>query len=193
MLRRCVADGQCNARTPTLRTRTNGKSNSIWPWLRQKTKGLILVYLGIDPGITGAWAALDTHGDFVACGDIPTMDGRVVASALKESILATINPVDGACIVIEQVHAMPGQGVTSMFNFGHSCGVVAAVADMLPYPVSFVTPQRWKKHHGLIGTKKADSLKKARVMWPDAPLKLAKHHGRSEALLIAAYWFGVMR
>ena len=152
-----------------------------------------MVYLGIDPGITGAWAALDTHGDYVACGDMPTHEGRVVASALRSSLLDAISPIDGACIVIEKVHAMPGQGVTSMFNFGHSCGVVAAVAEMLPYPVSFVTPQSWKKFHGLIGTTKIASLLKARLLWPDAPLKLAKHHGRADALLLASYWFGVMR
>ena len=152
-----------------------------------------MVYLGIDPGITGAWAALDTHGDYVACGDMPVEDGRVVASALRSSLLDAISPIDGACIVIEKVHAMPGQGVTSMFNFGHTVGVIHAVAEMLPYPVSFVTPQSWKKFHGLIGTKKADSLAKARLLWPDALLKLAKHHGRADALLLAAYWFGVMR
>ncbi len=152
-----------------------------------------MIYLGIDPGITGAWAALNTQGDYVACGDMPTKDGRVVASALKESILNSINPIDGACIVIEKVHAMPNQGVTSMFNFGYTCGTICAVAEMLPFPVSFVTPQNWKKYHGLIGTTKVASLLKARLLWPNAPLKLAKHHGRADALLIAAYWFGVMR
>lgn len=152
-----------------------------------------MMYLAIDPGITGAWACINHHGEYVACGDMPVHQGRVVASTLKQAILGAIAPLETGHIVIEQVHAMPGQGVTSMFSFGHACGVVHAVADMLPFPFVFVTPQCWKKHHGLIGTEKVASLYKAREIWPDAPLHLKKHTGRADALLMAMWLMGEMQ
>lgn len=145
------------------------------------------LFIGIDPGLTGAWACIDHNCKYIACGDIPVIAGRVVASALRKSMLGAIDRLETASIAVEQVHAMPNQGVTSMFNFGHTCGVIHAVAEMLPYPVMFVTPQCWKKHAGLIGTTKQASLLLARQIWPDAPLNLKKHHGRADALLMARW------
>lgn len=152
-----------------------------------------MIYLGIDPGLTGAWAAINHNGEYIACGDMPVHQGRVVASALRKSILGAIPSLETASIVVEQVHAMPNQGVTSMFNFGHTCGVIHAVAEMLPYPVTFVTPQCWKKHAGLIGTEKSASLLLARNIWAEAPLHLKKHHGRADALLMARWLMDEMQ
>ena len=81
----------------------------------------------------------------------------------------------------------PGQGMASSAAFMRATGCIEAVASLMLYPVHFVTPQCWKKHHGLIKAPKAASLAMARAMWPTAGLKLAMHHGRAEALLMAQF------
>lgn len=146
-------------------------------------------YIGLDPGLlSGAWAAINHNGDFVACGDIPHADGRVQPRALKMALQDAIRgDKDGCEIIIEQVGGMPGQGIASTSKFMRATGCIEAVASLMLYPVHFVTPQCWKKHHSLIKAPKAASLAMARAMWPAAPLKLAKHHGRAEALLMAFY------
>lgn len=147
-----------------------------------------MIYLSIDPGlVSGAWAALDGNGDFVACGDVPNADGRVQPRALKQALQACVLAGDSAEIVIEQVGVMPGQGIASSGRFMRATGCIEAVAMLMNYPVHFVTPQAWKKHHGLIGKPKAASLAMAKDLWPTAPLKLVKHHGRAEALLLAKW------
>lgn len=89
--------------------------------------------------------------------------------------------------VIEQVNAMPGQGVSSMFNFGLSLGIVEGVLGWRMVPVSFVTPQRWKKQAGLIGRDKDASRTLAIRTFPEMAnqLKLKKHNGRADAIFIA--------
>lgn len=148
-----------------------------------------MIYIGIDPGLlSGAWGAIDHHGGFVGCGDIPHENGRVQPRLLKIALQAVISKgSDGCEIVIEQVGCMPGQGIASTSKFMRATGCIEAVASLLLYPVHFVTPQVWKKHHALIKAPKAASLAMARAYWPSAPLKLAKHHGRAEALLMAHY------
>lgn len=147
-----------------------------------------MIYLAIDPGlISGAWAAIDANGAFIACGDVPNADGRVQPRALKDVLQACIPAGDSAEIVIEQVGVMPGQGIASTGRFMRATGCIEAVAMLMNYPVHFATPQVWKKHCGLIGAPKAASLAMAKLIWPTAPLKLVKHHGRSEALLMALY------
>lgn len=146
------------------------------------------VYLAIDPGlISGAWAAIDANGAFIACGDVPHADGRVQPRELKDALQACIPAGDCAEIVIEQVGVMPGQGIASTGRFMRATGCIEAVAMLMNYPVHFVTPQAWKKHHCLIGLPKASSLRMAQLLWSSAPLKLVKHHGRAEALLMALY------
>lgn len=155
-------------------------------------KDSVLKYLGIDPGlISGAWACIDHNGEFVACGDIPNANGRVQPRLLKIALQDAIaKDPDGCEIIIEQVGVRPGQGMASSAAFMRATGCIEAVASLLLYPVHFVTPQCWKKHYGLIKTPKAASLSLARSTWPSAGLKLAKHHGRAEALLMAAWGRG---
>lgn len=152
-------------------------------------------YIGIDPGLlSGAWGCIDHNGEFVACGDIPHKDNRVQARTLKIALQEAIGKdPDGCEIIIEQVGCMPGQGIASTSKFMRATGCIEAVASLLLYPVTFVTPQCWKKHFGLIKSPKSASLAMARATWPTAPLKLAKHHGRSEALLMAAYGLGELQ
>jgi len=153
-----------------------------------------MIYLAVDPGlISGAWAAIDGHGRFVACGDVPNADGRVQPRALKDALQACVPAGDSAEIVIEQVGVMPGQGMASTGRFMRATGCIEAVAMLTGYPVHFVTPQAWKKYHGLIGAPKAASLAMAKALWPTAPLKLVKHHGRGEALLMSLYGLGTLQ
>jgi len=150
-----------------------------------------MIYIGIDPGlISGAYAAIDHNGAFVGCGDIPNKDGRVLPRVLSILLRDLIPRGDGAEIVIEQVGCMPGQGIASTSKFMRATGTIEAVCNLMLYPMSLVTPQVWKKHYGLIKAPKAASLAMARSAWPGAPLKLAKHHGRAEALLLAGFLLG---
>ena len=147
------------------------------------------IYIGVDPGlVSGAWAAIDHNGAFVACGDIENNGERIYPRMLKIAIQEVIrNHGNDAEFVIESVFVRPGQGMSSTGKFMRSCGAIETVIDLMLYPFELVTPQKWKKHHGLIGTEKKASLVLARAMWPTAPLKLVKHHGRADALLMA-FW-----
>jgi crossover junction endodeoxyribonuclease RuvC len=89
-------------------------------------------------------------------------------------------------IVVEAVHAMPKQGVSSSFKFGMAYGAALALAERFHAPWGTVTPQKWKKYMKLTSNKN-DSLEMARNLWPNAPLHLKKHDGRAEALLMAEW------
>lgn len=142
------------------------------------------IYVGIDPGSSsGAWGAIDRYGKYVGCGDLPVQDGRINAVELMEMIWNDV-PTH---IAVEDVHTMPGQGIASSGKFMRAAGAIEAVAALVGDSVTLVRPQVWKKSHALIGTDKKASLELARHIWPDAPLKLAKHHGRADALLIALW------
>ena len=144
------------------------------------------LFIALDPGlVSGAWAAIDHNGAYVACGDIPHANDRVQPRALRIALEQAIPKGDSCEIAIENVFGMPGQGISSTSKFMRAAGCIEAVALMMHYPVHFVRPQEWKKYHNLIGTTKKESLALAREKWPTAPLKLAKHHGRADALLMA--------
>lgn len=151
--------------------------------------------IGIDPGASGAIAVL-ADGTFVTARDMPTLTRKaggqqVNASALANYLRATLTVADGAyaLIVIEQVGAMPGQGVTSMFRFGESVGVVRGVVAALRLPLLSVTPMVWKRHHGLVGADKDVARTRAVDLFPEAAEHLGrkKDVGRADALLIAAW------
>lgn len=147
-----------------------------------------MIWIGIDPGLnSGAWGAINDRGDFVACGPITAADGRVIPGELKKSLQGAVPALDVASITIEQVFGMPKQGISSTSKFMRATGCIEAVAMLMNYPVHFVTPQCWKKHWNLIKQPKSASLALAKALWPTAPLKLAKHHGMAEALLLAAW------
>lgn len=145
-------------------------------------------FIGIDPGATGAIASISPNGiHFIDCPTIKVSgktkpNPTLMASELKQ--LVKLNSI----IIIENVHAMPGQGVSSMFSFGMGYGCWLGIIAALNIPVEFVTPQTWKKHYGLSTDKEASRVK-ALQLFPSqaADLKLKKHHGRAEALLLAEY------
>ncbi len=145
--------------------------------------------LGIDPGLTGAIAVLDGSSDVVALADLPVIRDLSLAwidgSALQSIVL---NALQGrsARAIVERVSSMPGQGVASSFLFGVGFGSVLSILQAMRISIEFVTPAKWKGSYGLSKDKHA-SLHKARLLYPDAELHLAKHDGRAEALLIAHY------
>ncbi len=146
---------------------------------------LVSVILGVDPGLTGAIAALDEGGGFVRVFDMPVASG-VVATRLLCLQLAQL---DVGAAYVEKVASMPGQGVSSMFRFGRALGAVEGVLGALAIPVRWASPGVWKRAHGLIGKDKDASRLLALERWPEAAdrLKRKKDHGRAEALLMADF------
>lgn len=146
------------------------------------------IYVGIDPGaISGAWAAIDQNANFVGCGDIDSDDGRVVAISLYRAIMEAIPAHDCGMIAVEMVGVRSNQGMSSSAKFMRAAGAIEATAALTRYPLVLVSPQKWKKHHDLIGKDKNASLEMARKLFPDAELRLKKHHNRAEALMIALW------
>jgi crossover junction endodeoxyribonuclease RuvC len=115
------------------------------------------------------------------------MDGRVNASQLRYLIKSCVSTFDTAMIAVESVHSMPKQGIASTAKFMRAVGAIEATAELTHYPFVLVTPQKWKKYHGLIGLPKTASLDLARAWYPDASLKRQKDHGRADALLMAVW------
>jgi crossover junction endodeoxyribonuclease RuvC len=143
------------------------------------------IVMGIDPGISGAVAFyFPMVPSRIAVDDTPIAGGEVNVHELAR-LIRIHRPT---LAVIERVSAMPGQGVTSMFNFGRSYGDVRGVIGAMDVPMHFVTPQKWKKHFGLSSDKDECRLRAIRV-FPNAAesFKLKKHDGRAEAALIALY------
>ena len=135
--------------------------------------------IGIDPGLSGAIAVLDDQK--VKCiFDMPVMsegkkNKRQLNSALLVSLLKeNINSKEDTIIVVEQVNAMPGQGVTSMFNFGQTFGAIKGISAALGLPIFFVRPAKWKKHFELINSSKDASRTKAIEMYPLLSGQLSK-------------------
>ena len=145
--------------------------------------------LGVDCGLSGAWALLDDSGRLVAVGDMPASDGAVSAHLLTTEL--DMPDVDewARVAVVEIAGAMPGQGVSTTWKFARATGVVEGVLAGLGWPVHTVTPATWKRGLGL-GKDKAASRAMAARLWPDMAdrFKRVKDDGRAEAALIAWWW-----
>lgn len=146
--------------------------------------------IGIDPGLSGAIAFMQDNFDLVAVHDMPTMalskgKNQVNAAALVKII--NTQSSWSLTAYLEQVSAMPGQGVCSMFSFGTSYGVVQGVLAALNIPVVLVRPQAWKTKAGLKGTDKDMSRTLAQRLYPSAELSRKKDIGRADAILIARF------
>ena len=148
-----------------------------------------MLTLGIDPGLTGALALLDRDGHAELIADLPIIRDKSLAwvsGGELQSLL--LNALQGRkCrAIVERVSAMPRQGVASSFAFGVGFGSILGVLQTLQLPLELVTPSVWKRALGLSSEKRV-SLDKARLLFPAADLRLAKHDGRAEALLLA-HW-----
>lgn len=143
-----------------------------------------MIIFGIDPGFSGGWGAIDETGAYVNCGDMLHTGNFLHFNQILKAMRETVK--DGECIVVvEAVHAMPKQGVSSSFKFGVSYGVALSLAQAMGV-WELVTPRVWKQDLELTADKN-DSLAMARLLWPDAPLARKKDNGRAEALLMAEW------
>ena len=155
-----------------------------------------MLIIGIDPGISGSICFFE-DGKIIQVIEMPTMtDGKknkkqVNGAQIYNEISKKIYQIDKQDIrvVIEQVSAMPGQGVTSMFNFGQSFGVLKGICSAMQLPMYFVRPAKWKKHFGLIKSEKDASRTRAIEMFPyfSSQLSKKKDSNKADAILIANY------
>ena len=151
--------------------------------------------IGIDPGLSGAIAIMENN-KVLKIFDIPVMsegkkNKRQLNSALLVSLLReNIRNNEEVAVVVEQVNAMPGQGVTSMFNFGQTFGAIKGICAALDLPIFFVRPSKWKKHFELINSSKDASRTKAIEMYPKWSNQLSKKKdvNKSDAILIARFY-----
>ena len=134
---------------------------------------------GIDPGLSGAIALLENN-KVLDVIELPVMsegkkNKRQLNSAqLSNFISKNVENIDTTAVIVEQVNAMPGQGVTSMFNFGQTFGAIKGITAALNLPIYFVRPSKWKKHFDLIKSSKDASRTKAIEIYPSLAEKLSK-------------------
>jgi crossover junction endodeoxyribonuclease RuvC len=150
--------------------------------------------IGIDPGISGAIAVFDWYSyTLKEVIDMPTLEvdsGKTKKRHISAvSLCNYLTVFSNAHVVIEKVGAMPGQGVTSMFNFGRSAGIIEGVVAALRMPHTYVTPAAWTKAVGRAAGKDASRMRAMELFPAKADLfKRAKDDGRADAALIA-YWY----
>ena len=151
--------------------------------------------IGIDPGLSGAIAVLKDK-KIQEIFDVPVMpegkkNKRQLNSAQLVKLLKDIiSDNEETVVVVEHVTAMPGQGVTSMFNFGQTFGAIKGICAALGLPIFFVRPAKWKKHFDLINSSKDASRTKAIEMYPSISDQLSKKKdvNKSDAILIARFY-----
>ena len=156
-----------------------------------------LLFCGVDPGLSGGIAFLADDGgpvpSLAEVFDMPTLkagkktelDSRVIAAIFREH-----RPDH---VTVESVHAMPGQGVSSMFSFGRGFGVILGVLAALDIPYTLVSPQKWQR--SVLGRLpraegKGKAIQWAALTFPDAVLKTPRGRaldGRADALAIGYY------
>ena len=158
----------------------------------------MMLIIGIDPGITGAICFFEDR-KIIDLIEMPNMavgkknkrqvNGAQVYNEIFERI-KNYNKKD-IKVVIEQVSAMPGQGVTSMFNFGQSFGVLKGICSAMQLPMYFVRPAKWKKYYNLINSKKDASRTKVIEIFPYISTQLSKKKdsNKADAILIASFFY----
>ncbi|MDC0445829.1 crossover junction endodeoxyribonuclease [Candidatus Pelagibacter sp.] len=157
-----------------------------------------MLIIGIDPGISGSICFFQ-DGKIVDVLEMPTMtegkknkkqvNGSQIFNEISEKI-KRINKKD-IKVVIEQVSAMPGQGVTSMFNFGQSFGILKGICSAMQLPMYFVRPTKWKKYFNLINSEKDASRTRAIEIFPyfSSQLSRKKDSNKADAILIASFYY----
>lgn len=156
---------------------------------------MVELIIGVDPGLSGGIAVFyPRRMELVTC-EIPTLKSGV-KNKKEVDIYSVCDFLDiwekpvHCRAVIEKVSAMPGQGVTSMFNFGQSYGIMKGLLAAHRFPIEYISPQKWKRDLKL-GKNKDESRELASRIFPDnsKDWKLKKHDGRAEAALIAYHSF----
>ena len=156
-----------------------------------------MLIIGIDPGISGSICFLE-DGTIKDVLEMPTMtEGKknkkqVNGSQIFNEISSRIKTYEkkNIKVVIEQVSAMPGQGVTSMFNFGQSFGILKGICSAMQLSIYFVRPAKWKKYFNLINSEKDASRTRAIEIFPyfSSNLSKKKDSNKADAILIASYF-----
>tara|TARA_B110000008_G_scaffold205481_1_gene204134 strand:- start:67 stop:561 length:495 start_codon:yes stop_codon:yes gene_type:complete len=157
-----------------------------------------MLIIGIDPGISGSICFFQ-NGKIIDVLEMPTMtEGtknkkQVNGSQIFNEISERIKKLDKRDIrvIIEQVSAMPGQGVTSMFNFGQSFGILKGICSAMQLPMYFVRPAKWKKYFNLINSEKDASRTRAIEIFPyfSGQLSRKKDSNKADAILIASFYY----
>ena len=157
-----------------------------------------MLIIGIDPGISGSICFLE-DGKVIDVIEMPTMaDGKknkrqVNGSQIYNEILKKLNnsKKNETKVIIEHVSAMPGQGVTSMFNFGQSFGILKGICSAMQLPMYFVRPAKWKKYFNLINSEKDASRTRAIEIFPyfSSHLSKKKDSNKADAILIASFYY----
>ena len=168
-----------------------------------------MIIIGIDPGISGAICFIK-NGKIIDVVEMPSMaegkknkrqvNGAEVTNIFNKVINTNHDKMGSrdeneVKVVIEHVTAMPGQGVTSMFNFGQSFGVIKGICAAMQLPIFFVRPAKWKKHFELINTQKDASRTKAIEMFPKISpiLSKKKDSNKADAILIASFYENIIK
>ena len=157
-----------------------------------------MIIIGIDPGISGSICFFE-DGNILDVVEMPTMaEGKknkrqVNGAQIFNEISKRVDKAEkqNVRVVIEQVSAMPGQGVTSMFNFGQSFGILKGICSAMQLPMYFIRPAKWKKYFGLIKSEKDASRTKAIEMFPyfSSQLSKKKDSNKADAILIASFYY----
>ena len=157
-----------------------------------------MLIIGIDPGITGS-ICFFKDGKIIDVLEMPNMaEGKknkkqVNGAQIYYEISSRIRDIkkEDIKVIIEQVSAMPGQGVTSMFNFGQSFGILKGICSAMQLPMYFVRPTKWKKYFNLINSEKDASRTKAIEVFPyfSSELSRKKDSNKADAILIASFYY----
>ena len=157
-----------------------------------------MLIIGIDPGISGSICFFE-DGKILEVIEMPTMNdgkknkkqvnGAQIYNEISERIKKKAD--ENVRVVIEQVSAMPGQGVTSMFNFGQSFGILKGICSAMQLPIYFVRPAKWKKYFNLINSQKDASRTRAIEIFPyfSSQLSKKKDSNKADAILIASFYY----
>jgi len=156
-----------------------------------------MLIIGVDPGISGSICFFE-DGKILEVIEMPVMtEGKknkkqVNGAQIYNEFSKRINRKDDEIrVVIEQVSAMPGQGVTSMFNFGQSFGILKGICSAMQLPMFFVRPAKWKKYFNLINSQKDASRTRAIEIFPyfSTQLSKKKDSNKADAILIASFYY----
>ena len=157
-----------------------------------------MLIIGIDPGISGS-ICFFMDGRVIDVINMPTMtegkknkkqvNGAQVYNEISKQVKKSESK--GIRVIIEQVSAMPGQGVTSMFNFGQSFGILKGICSAMQLPMYFVRPAKWKKYFSLINSEKDASRTRAIEIFPyfSSQLSKKKDSNKADAILIASFYY----
>ena len=145
-----------------------------------------MIYIGIDPGKNGGIAFISIRPRFVT----PIANTYCYSDNALISLCNDFKDSRVVCF-LEQVHAMPKQGVSSTFNFGMNFGFIQGVLKAYGIPYELVTPQKWKKEFSCTADKNT-SIEVCKRLFPYIDLKATDrckkdHDGKAEALLIAEF------